>query len=314
MSARIARGGSAKSRGKSRSQGRSTGRGRNARKQASPNLLDAVPAETVRKLSWWLFLVILVALGIAAAAALEVPRKIGLSLGEAAANAGFEVKRVEIRGLDRMERLPVYAVALDQDSMAMPLVDLAGTRERLLHFGWIEEARVSRRLPDTLVVDVVERRPAAIWQHRQRLSLIDRHGVVLEPVQLDAMPNLPLVIGEAANHHASELGALLDAAPRLEPMLEGASWVGGRRWDLRFRSGEVLALPEGQAAAKKALVTFARMDAATQLLGRGLVRFDMRIPGKFVVRVTREPGSTVPVIETPAPPAGGAPIDATKTI
>ena len=67
-----------------------------------------------------------------------------------------------------MERLPVYAVALDQDSMAMPLVDLEDTRARLLRFGWVKEARVSRRLPDTLVVDIVERQPAAIWQHNQQ--------------------------------------------------------------------------------------------------------------------------------------------------
>src|SRR3546814_1134860 len=96
-----------------------------------------------------------------------------------------------------MQRLPFYAVALDQQSMAMPLIDLDGTRERLLRFGWVEEARVSRRLPDTLVVDIVERTPAAIWQHNQRLALIDRHGVVLQDVELDAMPDLPLVIGPA---------------------------------------------------------------------------------------------------------------------
>ena len=47
----------------------------------------------------------------------------------------------------------------------MPLVDLGDTRERLLEFGWIHEARVSRRLPDTLVIDIIERQPAAIWQN-----------------------------------------------------------------------------------------------------------------------------------------------------
>src|SRR3546814_17858217 len=89
--------------------------------------------------------------------------------------------------------------------MARPRIYLDGTRGRLLLFGWVEEALVSRRLPDTLVVDIVERTPAAIWQHNQRLALIDRHGVVLQDVELDAMPDLPLVIGPAANHHAEEL-------------------------------------------------------------------------------------------------------------
>ena len=53
------------------------------------------------------------------------------------------------------------------------------------------------------------------------------------------------------------------------------------------------------------------MDQAAQLLGRGLVRFDMRVPGKFIVRVSREPGSVVPVIEPV--PASSEP-DTAKTI
>src|SRR3546814_297060 len=176
---------------------------------------------------------------------------IGWTVGGAIGEAGFSVKRVEIKGLERMQRLPVYAVALDQQSMAMPLIDLDGTRERLLRFGWVEEARVSRRLPDTLVVDIVERTPAAIWQHNQRLALIDRNGVVLQDVELDAMPDLPLVIGPAANHHAEELIALFADTPQLRPLLAGATWVGGRRWDIRFQSGETLALPEGVEAADR---------------------------------------------------------------
>lgn len=315
MSARIARGGSA---ARGRAKPKASPRGKTSRRKP-PGLLDSLPmpAETIRKVSGWILAGSVVAIGLAIAVALDVPRQVGQATGEAVGEAGFTVKRVEIKGLERMERLPVYAVALDQNSMAMPLVDLDGTRERLLQFGWVKEARVSRRLPDTLVVDIVERQPAAVWQHNQQLNLVDHDGVVLEPVKLDAMPDLPLVIGPSANRHTGELDALFGAAPQLKPMLADATWIGERRWDLRFQSGETLALPEGEAAAKKALTTFARMDKAAQLLGRGLVRFDMRIPGKFIVRVSREPGSIVPALapETPPPPSPGAtPLDPTTTI
>ena len=298
MSAKIARGAQARPKPKAKRAG-----GKGSSRKTQPRLLDAIPfpAETIRRVSAWIFGGMLLALAFAIALAMQLPQTIGTAVGEAVGEAGFAVKRVEIKGLNRMQRLPVYAVALDQNSMAMPLVDLEGTRERLLRFGWVEDARVYRRLPDTLVVDIVERRPAAIWQHNQKLSLIDRQGIVLEPVKLDAMPDLPLVIGPAANRHASELNTLLAGAPELKPMMSGATWVGGRRWDVRFQSGEVLALPEGQEAAQKALVKFARMDRMTQLLGRGLVRFDMRIPGKFIVRVSSEPGSEVPDVEANQP-------------
>lgn len=237
---------------------------------------------------------------IVVAAMSGVPAYLGREVAAVIGRAGFEVKRVEVTGIDRMERLTVYAVALDQHSMAMPLVDLDKVRNQLLKYGWIEDARVSRRLPDTLVVDIVERKPAAIWQHNQTLSLIDATGVVLEPVDVNAMPDLPLMIGKNANREAVALSALLDRAPALKPTIEAATWVGDRRWDLKFQSGETLALPEGEAAAGRALLRFARMDGVNRLLGRGYVRFDMRDPTKFVARLDR----SKPSIDKPRSTAG----------
>ena len=221
---------------------------------------------------------------------LKVPQMVGVALGEGAGALGLSVKRVEISGIKHMDRLPVYAVALDQQTTAMPLLDLEAIRQKLLKFNWVADARVSRRLPDTLLVDIVERQPVAIWQYHQKLNLIDRDGRVLAPVDLAAMPDLPLLIGPDANHREAALANLLDAAPPLKPMIAGATWIGGRRWDLRFQSGETLSLPEGEAEARRALAKFQRMDQAARLLGQGFVRFDMRVPGKFFVRVTRDPG------------------------
>jgi cell division protein FtsQ len=296
MTARIARGAGASPRSRAKPAGRGKASGR---KGAASS---AMP-EAVRRLSGWILVGVLCAVAVAALLVLRVPQMIGATLGEVAGEAGFTVKHVEIKGAEHISRIDVYNIAFDQPSTAMPLIDLETTRQRLLRFGWVEDARVSRRLPDTLVVDIVERKPAAIWQNEGRLSLIDAEGIVLDKVRLDAMPDLPLLIGPAANHHAADLTRLVAAAPQLKPVMAGASWIGGRRWDLRFQSGEVIALPEGDQAAQQALARFARMDQATQLLGRGFVRFDMRIPGKFIVRVSSEPGSTIPSIAPEKPPA-----------
>jgi cell division protein FtsQ len=145
------------------------------------------------------------------------------------------------------------------------------------------------------VVDIVERKPAAVWQNGGRLSLIDAGGIVLEPVALNAMPDLPLIIGPDANVQATALTELMAHAPRLKPMLAGATWVGGRRWDLKFQSGEVLALPEGEKPSATALNKFAALDGKDGFLGRGFVRFDMRDPAKMFVRV----GKNQPAIDKP---------------
>ena len=250
--------------------------------------LAPVRPETVQRLVTWLVLGVGAAIAAIILFALGVPAMAGEALASMTARAGFEVKRVELKGVRNMDRLTVYAIAFDQHSMAMPTVDLEQVRAQLLQYGWIADARVSRRLPDTLVVDIVEREPAAVWQYQGRLKLIDGAGVVLEDVSADAMPDLPLLIGPNANVHAAELAALVAKAPALKPVLAGATWIGERRWDLRFQSGEVLALPEGQAEAERALVRFARLDGSQRLLGRGFMRFDMRDPRRFVARVGKQ--------------------------
>ncbi|HLL32117.1 MAG TPA: cell division protein FtsQ/DivIB, partial [Allosphingosinicella sp.] len=307
MSKAIARGSQA--RGKARAPAR--GKAQRGRAPAPAPALS----EAVRRLSWWIFFGMMIALGLALLWALRIPQMVGGTLGESVGEMGFAMKRVEIKGAAHIRQIDVYNIAFDQPSTAMPLVDLEGTRQRLLRFGWVRDARVSRRLPDTLVVDIVERRPAAIWQHNQKLALIDVDGVVLEAVRLDAMPDLPLLIGPAANLHAAELARLTEVAPNLKPAMAGASWVGGRRWDLRFQTGEVLALPEGEAAARKALTKFASMDQSVQLLGKGYVRIDMRDPRRMLIRLSSEPGSTVPEIAPEAPPAapGSGTVDTART-
>ncbi len=319
MTARIARGGSApRAKPAARGGGSRGGRGGGGarRKVKQPGLLEqaGLPPEAVRRVVGWGLLGLIVAGGIATAAALQVPQTVGAAIGQAVGDAGFAVRRYEIRGVNRMDRQRIDTVVQGELRRAMPLVDLGALRERLLVFGWIADARVSRRLPDTLVIDIVERTPAAIWQHDQRLMLIDGNGVVLEHVRLDQMPDLPLVIGPDANRQTPYLARLLESAGHLRPQVQGATWIGGRRWDLRFQTGEVLALPEGEQDAVRAIQDFGRRDQQAQLLGRGFARFDMRIAGQMTVRVSREPGSAVPAIAPDTPPPAGTPDDLSNTI
>jgi cell division protein FtsQ len=202
-----------------------------------------------------------------------------------------------------MNRAPIDEVVTDEIHRAselsgngtapQALVNVSSIRERLLKFGWIKDARVSRRLPDSLVIDIVERTPSALWQNQGQLALIDNEGVMLDRVPVDKMPDLPLLIGPGANAEARELGRLMDAVPTLKPQLASATWVGGRRWDLNLQSGETVLLPEGEDAARSVLVKFARMDKSTGLLGRGIVSFDLRKSGQMTVRLPRSPGEPI---------------------
>jgi cell division protein FtsQ len=201
-----------------------------------------------------------------------------------AAKGGFQVQRVEVTGMERVDQLKVYELVLAEKDRAMPLVDIDKVRADLLQYGWIKDARVSRRLPDTLAVEIIERQPAAIWQRDGKFSLIDAEGIVLQNVNAGEASELPLLNGTDANRHAVALDELLDNATALKAQVVGASWIGNRRWDLRFKTGETLALPEGEKAAAEALLNFARMDGIHRLLGRDLIHFDLRDPDRAYFR------------------------------
>lgn len=262
-----------------------------------------IPARVWRRLRNWMFGLLCAAGLCAGVIAMGVPQTIGMAAAHAIGAMGFTVKSIEIEGRGHVDRDAIYRVAMDARGQDMPLVDLAGIREALLGLPWVRDARVSRRLPDTLVVDIVEKTPAGIWQYRQRLELIDAAGEPIAPLDAGVPTEpLPLVIGPDANRHAADFQALIATQPVLKPLIEGATWIGGRRWDLLFFSGETLSLPEGVAEARGALATFARKDAEARLLGKGIVRFDMRDATRIVAKMSQEPGYRVdpPVAAAPA--------------
>lgn len=276
-----------------------------ARRPKRPGLLDQAVAalpfteRQLQKIATWGIVGAVGAAALGVATWFGVPAAAGVAAANIVGDAGLRVNEIQIDGLRRMDKMTVYAQALDQDSRAMPLVDLDLVRERLLKYPWIEDAQVSRKLPSTLRILIVERTPAAIWQHHGQLMLVDPSGVPLEPVSPEAMPDLPLLIGEGANAQEPARRALIDGAPALRPLVKAATWVGNRRWDISFDTGERLQLPEGEAEAARALRTFARLDAEQRLLGKGSVRFDMRVPPNLVIQ--RRNALSVPVATNAEP-------------
>jgi cell division protein FtsQ len=265
-----------------------------------------ISEEQLQRLFLALILGAAVALAWTVASFAGVPALAREQLAGIAHQAGFEVRKVNVRGTDHLNELKVYQIALAENEQAMPFVDLEALRGRLLGLSWVEDARVSRQLPDSLVVDIVERKPVAVLRKPGRLVLIDPTGHELEAVSAERAKGKLVISGPGAGRQVEDLARLLAAAPALKPQVREAEWIGNRRWNLTFKTGQLLALPEGERASAKALMTFARLDGVNRLLGGKAVAFDMRANDRIYFRV---PGRTDQV-EKPAGVAAVTPAKA----
>lgn len=204
-------------------------------------------------------------------------------LGHVAAQMGLSVREVVIEGRSKTPE-PVLWAALGV-RVGDPILgfSLEGMRQRVEAIAWVQSATIERRLPGTLVVQLQERRPFAVWQNQGRFVLIDRNGEMVTDSDIGLFASqLPLVVGAGAPQAAAPLLDLLTNYQTIQSHLVAAVRVGERRWNLRMNNGADVMLPEGQEAA--ALSKLEELQGKYSLLDRPLQVLDMRLPDRLVVR------------------------------
>ena len=200
--------------------------------------------------------------------------------------AGLRVDDVLVVG--RSQTQPSDLLAALDVTRGTPILslDLGDLRERVNALPWIATARVERRLPDTLFVEVTERRPLALWQRDGRLSLIDDAGAVILRSDLGRFATLPIIIGEGAPERAADVLSMLSSEPDLAARVAALTWIGDRRWDLRLDDDIAIQLPEQGAA--KAWSELAALEREHGVLARDVHTIDLRIPDQLIVRTAPE--------------------------
>lgn len=197
------------------------------------------------------------------------------------ANAGFIVKDILVTGRKQVSPEELLASLSVKEGMPIFGFNIADAEKSLAAIPWVQSAVISRRLPDTIVVELQERMPVALWQHNKKIFLIDKDGVVLSANNLAAWQQLPLVVGAGAEKNITQLLGLLQAEPVIANDLVSAVRVEDRRWDLHLKDGIVVKLPEQDT--ELALSHLAALEKNKNILGRNIASIDLRQPERVMV-------------------------------
>jgi cell division protein FtsQ len=222
--------------------------------------------------------------------------------GTMTAASGLRVKEVVIEGRSNTPEPLLWAAIGVRKGDPILGFSLEETRTRIEMIPWIERATIERQLPGTVVINLQERRPYAVWQNHGTFVLVDRAGQVVANQDVAQFRHLPLIVGAGAPAAAADLLDALRARPALAEKIQASVRVGERRWNLRMNNGMDVMLPEGHEVV--ALDRLIQLQQQQAVLDRPLVAIDLRLPDRLVFRPRPEPkdGTAVPV-----PPAPGAP-------
>src|SRR6266852_150171 len=199
---------------------------------------------------------------------------------------GLTVSDVTVEGRETTDRETILAALAAKPGTPILAVNPRRAKEQLETLPWVHTAVIERRLPGTLYVRLVERKPLALWQQGGKIELIDREGTVIPVAHLDRFAKLPMVVGESAASHAADLLDMLATEPDLASRVSAAIRVGDRRWNLRIDNAIDVLLP-GDAAAS-AWTQLARLERSSAILKRDVQAVDVRLPDRLVLRVNPE--------------------------
>ena len=197
------------------------------------------------------------------------------------AEAGLVLEELLVVGRERTSQEALIEALGVKRGQPILDYDLTALRERLEALPWVRTAAVGRQLPGSLTIQLTERRPLAVWQHRGRLALIDERGETIDVEDLRRFAGLPLVVGPDAPKHAQELVALLAREPELSRKVVAGVRIGGRRWNLRLIGDVDVQLPEREPEA--AYSQLARLAREHGLLERDLRVIDLRLPDRMIL-------------------------------
>ncbi|MGB0491202.1 MAG: cell division protein FtsQ/DivIB [Paracoccaceae bacterium] len=162
-------------------------------------------------------------------------------------------------------------------------LDLADLRNRVLSLPPVETAEVRLEGGSILHVKVKEKVPALLLKDDTGIHVLNKNGDYIRPLlSTEYGSKLPVITGEGAQKAAAEAFILFSALYDKLDEVRGLVLVGGRRWNIVLKSGQVIMLPEKkpEQAVQKILI----LDKAEKILSRDIAVFDFRLPYRITLR------------------------------
>jgi cell division protein FtsQ len=215
----------------------------------------------------------------------------------------FRAQTIAVSGNQRLSEAEVLLQAGIHRGDNLLALNLRVVRERLREHPWIDEARVSREIPETITIQIEEHVPLACVDLGRKF-LIDAHGRVFKEVSKGDADDLPLVKGiDYADIRLGRdllgpaMGAVVQALRLSQTANSAIAYTDIEQLHLDKEMGVSLTLKQGQRLIKLGFDNYElKYERFKQLLRqlerneswRAFQSADLNNPERVVVRLAEQ--------------------------
>jgi len=151
----------------------------------------------------------------------------------------------------------------------------------------VESSNVRINDSGVLLVEVIERKPVAVYREQDELSLIDIKGYKITNIfSRSDRKDLPLIVGTEGNYQIKEALEIYQLLSANINEIRGLIRIGKRRWDIIFKNNKRIKLPEKNP--KRLLRKFLSSDKSYLISSNNFSIIDLRFTNKIILRKSIE--------------------------
>ena len=151
----------------------------------------------------------------------------------------------------------------------------------------VESSNVRINDSGVLLVEVIERKPVAVYRENDDLALIDLKGYKINNIfSRNDRNDLPLIVGTGGNYQVKEALEIYQLLSIYLNEIRGLIRIGERRWDIIFKNNKRIKLSEKYP--KRSLRNFLSSDESYLISSNDFVIIDLRFTNKIILRKLTE--------------------------
>lgn len=197
--------------------------------------------------------------------------------GEIALDSGYGLKKIQIMGNEIIKQGEIYNLVsgyIDQNTFSLPIWKI---KQELEEIPWCKKATVVKKLPNEVIIKILEHRPFAILNDFEVItadfySIIkyDRAFFLVGLLRINSSN-----INEARNFIKTLKSALPD---QIFTQIKEVEYISNRRWNIVFLDNLLVKLPEEHL--NSALQQLVKIYSKNKSLNENLSVIDLRLQNK----------------------------------